>query len=299
MNLHADYTTSYGFLKIEKYIKIPMHSLGLLGNILLWIVYSQGSLRKLSVSIYFRLVAIFCAFQCLIFLIYYIFDESFSNIFKHSDLACRLIIYSYFLPTPIAGWFEVAASLDRFLTIVFPNKFTFIQRPIFQRIVVFAIIVYNMAFYFKNIFENNIENNDCVLDLNNPVIILDFINAGVCIFMLMLILTISTFYGVVQAHKRVRLIINKDNLKRTRKRDIKFGVTMIVLNVLFFIMNFPYRLNMITFLPPFDQTAHPMAASVFITVLTYLFELYFCVNFYIQLAVNNVVRKEFRNVLGL
>ena len=120
MNSTFDYVGKSKFLQfliVERKVRHAIQILGLIGNILMFFVYSQKNLRKLSISTYLRCVAVFCACQNIVLLLP-LFINSY-KIFNTSLLLCKLMNYFWILFGPLAAWFETIASLDRFITILF------------------------------------------------------------------------------------------------------------------------------------------------------------------------------------
>lgn len=125
------------------------------------------------------------------------------------------------------------------------------------------------------------------------IFIVDLIDGSVVPFVAMFFLSLSTFVGVLRAHRRIRSSalsqVQQHGSNRTLIRDLRFGATMLVLNVAFFVCMVFWRLNYCLSLNPFDDI---FANRVFTTILGDLFVYYYFLNFFIQLAVNNLVRKE-------
>ena len=113
----------------------------------------------------------------------------------------------------------------------------------------------------------------------------------------MFVLTIATFIGVIQAHKRVRSITTRNQSNQTRRRDIKFGITMIVSNLIFFILNFPWYFLYVLRVNPFNAVDNFLGYFIFYTVLNDSIKLYFSTIFFTHLASNSLVRKEFFSLI--
>lgn len=81
------------FYEIRKIMRYLINSLGLVGNTLMFVIYSQANLRKLSVSIYFRCVAVICACQNAYYLISLdLWNELAAE--ESSVILCKLINYA-------------------------------------------------------------------------------------------------------------------------------------------------------------------------------------------------------------
>ena len=291
------------FQKYETIFRLVLHLAGLLGSLIMFAVYLQPNLRQLSVSIYFRWLAIFCALDNSYF-IYSVIDRL-TSAPKISSLICK---FSYFLLNFLGSctvWFEVVAGFDRCLTIVVPLKCRFIQKLWFKRIVVLATIFYNMAFYsidliFYDVVINvsqNITYHKCKIENESVFFILKFLNSSAIPFVLMLGLTILTFIGVLRAHKKIRSNIAIEQAARIRRKDIKFGITIIFSNILFFILSFVRSLFLVLKLNLFNRNDSFVSIFVFQAALNDSVYVYYATIFYAQLVVNSLVRKELGNLI--
>lgn len=150
------YDSSY-FMRIELSIRYSFHSLGLVGNILLFVVYSQPSLRRLSVSVYFRCLAVVSSWQILFF---FLTLSYWNQLALSSQASYKIITYISELCLPTLSWLEVAATLDRFLSILFSMRVKFLKKRSIQFTVVASVLVYNMLFYSCVLFKLEIPNLD-------------------------------------------------------------------------------------------------------------------------------------------
>lgn len=289
------------FYKLEYHMQFANELLGLVGNTLMIIVYSQASsLRALSVSVYFRCAAIVCVCRHLHNLIMSLMANP--EITNTSQLACKLVVYLQVLVEPLVAWFELVAGLDRFLTIVFPARFAFIKRARVKLLVAGAVIAYNMAFYSSILVRSRLVDSDgeiwCETHFRAEISIIDFVNGSLLPFILMVILSFATLVGVLKARSHAthtHFRITNDELKRARarkNRDLKFGVTMLVLNFSFFLLNFPSRLVYATNFNPFDFETQQHACVMFGLLVNDIHQIYFSSLFYVQLLVNSLVRKR-------
>lgn len=177
------------YQRYERVFLILMKSLGLLGNLLMFIVYCRASLR-LSVSVYIRCISIFSTVHilCMIFLY-----PNWIEIVSNSVFKLKIMNYLQYTILPIVVWFEVAASLDRFVTITFPFKSRFVQKPRLKRFLVSIMIAFNIIIYS------------------------DLFNMTIIPFTLMLILSIATFVGILRAHRRFQSLSRHNDVSSRRK----------------------------------------------------------------------------------
>lgn len=284
--------------RIEETVTRAIQYIGLVSSVVMLAVYSQPRLRKLSVSIYFRCTAMFCIFSTVNNLI--MFDHA-EEIFQVSKISVEFMFFLSKFFFPFSAWLEVLASLDRFLTILFPFQFKFMQKTWFQLVLIVTLVVYNIPFYLYHIIGDTYlhvitgipENWQGHRKIVYIIFISDLLNNSLIPFGIMLLTSMATFVGVLRAHRRIKSSSRrKDASHRKLIKDVKFGVTMIVLNVLFFICIGLDRLRFLVNINPFDRESQQMANFLFGFILTRLADEYFLLNFYIQLTVNSVVRNE-------
>ena len=138
------------------YTSVLIVALGVPGNLLMFILFGQRTLRKLTISPYFRLMAISNIYTVLnwtrlfmeVMFDFYLLDVS--------EVVCRIGMFLISIAGPISSWCLVAAGIDRFLTIVYPNKFSFLKKPQFSLIISVIIFIYNFGFYSHVLFLNHV-----------------------------------------------------------------------------------------------------------------------------------------------
>lgn len=285
--------------RIEYILKTTIQCLGLIGSLLMLVVYYQASLRKLSLSIYFRYAAVICAYRSIDQLV---LNQLYVDIGRISQFLGALAFYLSNLFVPISVWLEVAVSLDRLVTILFPYRFTFIQKTLFKCLVIAGIFIVNMGLYLFHLIGtgylfliSGISENDTAgrLTIRNFKILLDLMSSAAIPFAIMLVASIAILAGVLKARRRIKTTrLGRTASQRKFLRDINFGVTMIVLNGLFFIFIGIFRMNVEFGINPFNRKTHFLSNLVFEYIVFYLSDFYYMLNFYFQLAINSLIRKE-------
>lgn len=289
----------------ESYFNLFIALTGLIGNSLMFVVYSQKRLKKLSISTYFRALAISNILINLLSITFFITDQFHFNIHASSSIACKLTRFIYSLPTPISAWLAVAAGLDRFLIIVY--RFKFLKRPRFRHMVVVVILAFNVVINCHLLFDSKIQTSSsstgsysyCVSLNSYANKYIDIINSAVAPFTFMLFTSIATFWGVISTRDLIRTPTRTGRVRKSRKRDTKFGVTMIIMNVVFFLLNAPIRLAVVVKINPFSKSSQLFGYFFFFALIHIMNEALSSVCFYVHLAVNSLVRKELKGVLRL
>lgn len=287
---------------------INMASIGIIANTLMFAVFCGPSLRKHSVSVYFRAMSMSDVVMNIFFFTFVYEYASGLDLKSTSDFSCKFLAFLLFFMTPLSAWYLVAAGLDRFLTIVFPTKFLFIKKPRFSVSLCFLILVYSFAYNFYLFFNfdfvtlnrtKNAENSTyfvinsyCVFKNVKLFSTADFINTCLLPFVIMVTSTIATTIGVLTTHRRMKKFVQAQQLRKTQLRDIKFGVSMIILNLVFLVLKIP---NILIFISnSLDLNTLFSGNFVIINyVVEIIFSLLYTINFFLQLASNSLVRKQF------
>lgn len=298
---NSDEITDWEFYhEFEYYLRLTIHVLGLVGNLLMLVTYYSGSLRKMSISVYFRWVAVLCAYQNIDELARYFLHTS--RLQNKWEILCRINSFLYLFLKPTSAWLEILAGLDRYLTIVYPYKFKFLKKRLAQFILVASVIVYNSACYAKVFVDSHVEIYDyayssepgllCQIFVFFDSSLIDLLNGAAIPFIVMGISSMLTFLGVRRSHAQIKSsIANESHRRRKLVHDIKFGVTMIVLNILFVLLNSPYR---IYYIIEFTQPSYFRLSRTLESIFIILIELYYSMVFWVQVSVNSVVRKEIK-----
>lgn len=290
----------YWYLDIgEAFLFYLMKTIGLVGNILLFLVYMFGrKLRQLSVSVYFQSITSIC---CLQICFYLLTGLNVFSIFNRSAVSLKMLNYFSSLFLPITVWLELVVTLDRFLNILFPIRFPFLKKHSFQRLVVVIVIIYNMIFYLSILIviemrlKLNIKESKLLMKIKQT---LDLYNSTIVPLALILTFTIATFVAVIRSQRHIESLGHEHHrLKKRRRRDLKFGMTMIAVNLFFLIFTVINRLSFLFVLNPFDPAKQYVVFMIFSMIVFELSESYYIFNFYVQLAVNSLVRRESRHFL--
>lgn len=265
----------------------------ILGNIVMFFIYSRSNLKKLSFSIYFRLMAVAYLFVNLNWI------STEFKWFKNNEFKCKFLPYLLKLPLPILAWLEVVITLDRFLTIIYSTRFKFTQKPMFSLSLILIVILSQVFVYLPIVFfsefikHRNPLLNYCKQTNKYSQDLIELIDLVFLPFIIMLIFSVATILGIVKS----RYILysqtgNTSNQRRVKTRDIKYGITLICLNLSFFILNSPYRITNAALNLSIESDID-IFSIILVYISSMLYELQFSSCFYVQLAVNNLVRKEF------
>lgn len=296
-NIQSIYLVDDTEIKITATLTRIMEYLGLVGSILMFIVYFQPRLRSLSVSIYFRCLALLC--------IYFIIKRWYflslvRQINKVSEFLASLVVFIPKMFSSLSAWIEVLASLDRILVILFPSRFRLIRKTTMQLVLIAFVLIYNSILNLHYLIGPGYlhqitgapETRKGQANIKTLIQVILLVNSSVIPFVIMLASSIATLVGVLRVHGRSKLLLRRNDSQRILVRDLRFGVTMIVLNVLFFICIGLHCMKYLFYINPFNNETQTLANHLFDHVLIYLSDYYYMLLFYIQLTINSLVRKE-------
>lgn len=135
------------FTDILHYLLINIIFLGFIGNILCFKIYSTVALRKHTISIYFRTIAIvdsIMLFSGFLFFLEQKYDFYITNL---NWFFCRFKNYIFDAIAPVSPYIMVVVSFDRFISIGYPKRFPLFFKLYFQIGMICALFVFNLAFY--------------------------------------------------------------------------------------------------------------------------------------------------------
>lgn len=294
------------------WFSLIMFIMGSLGNICFLIVYSRETLRKLSIAIYFRFISIINVFIAILVVNTFIQGNFNFNIYDQTKFLCKASYILTYALGPISTWLQVIVSFDRLLNIIFPSKISTLHKFNFQISIITTIFLANTFYYLFTSFDSDLisdpsnygnlsaaENNATtiycsLIHYNDLLNWLDLGNVLVT-FVAMSFASVVTIIFIFRSRSRLHL---KSSSSRV-KRDLKFAITSILLNVFYLLTNAPYSLFYSIFYRLLANKDTNSTSWEFISLIaSILWYFYYCFNFYLQLIVNSLVRSEFLKLLG-
>lgn len=281
--------------------------IGVPGNILMFIVFSHSPLLRLSVSMYFRAMALANLFININWIRKFFEFEYGFVLMNQSQFLCKATLFPIYVTGSLAAWLMVAANLDRFLVIVYPNRLQFIRKKPYPLGIVIFIFIYNIIFYFQILINGKLTPNTASSDQQNSTIIeltcdlddyvnsvvfytSDMINSTLLPFFITIVSTFCTLIAVHNSHRRMQKFDHSTHTSHRKIRDLKFGVTMIITNVAFLVFTAPYALYILLIS---NENYNDQISRIFL----FMFYLFYTMDFYLQLAVNSLVKKQFISLL--
>ena len=203
----------YSFPAITLYV--------LIANTISFIIFSRKRFRNTIFSTYHRFYLVFDTF-CVVLPINKMFESNLNQYFSQiSDFTCKIRAFFGFFNFAIIAWFLVVISIDRFLSISYPNRFAFRKKRLFQIFISVFIIFLHVLFYIPFCFfylkqiqanetnSSGLKNYECV----SPglyAILMDLFQSTVIPFLLMIIFTIFSIKTVFAILVNQRQLIQLD-----------------------------------------------------------------------------------------
>ena len=266
--------------------------LGLIGNIITFIVYSRPKFAKNSISVYFRALAIFDSFilyQAIVdfYLLLYNF-----YIVLYSDAVCKLIFYIFYAFGSIPGWILIAFSIDKILNM--KKLSNNMKRPIVHYIIILAIVLINLVLYIEvPIYLRLVPIeyygymfpfcDPSTLEFSKILDIIYITEGNILPFVIMFVSSLATIKLLRDSRKQMNLIGTVAD--KRKRRDAKFAVTSLAFNVLFIVLKLPF---VICF-----SIGYVSVSNMYLQTSSLLFFIYHSSSFFIHFVSNILFRNEF------
>ena len=286
--------------RIMLIIRCSSISIGLLGNVISFLVFSRPVFRKNSISTYFRALAIFDCFTIselvsdIYLLCYGLFYPQFS------DFACKAYFYIGMAFGSIPGWILIAFSIDKVLNMKRIGR-GFIKKRSFQYAVIFIIVLINLLLYIGVAIYLKLVTIDffgfpyilcdtSTLSFGAFISTMFMIEGSVLPFIIMLT---TSIISIRMIRKSTRKIESRSKLSNRTSRDIKFAVSSVVFNISFIVLKLPLTVILVleNFIPSLT-TAYDA-----LTIITTVYFLHYSSSFFIHLTSNSIFRRELKKML--
>lgn len=294
-------------IRYYAYIRFSFGLVGIVGSVLMLVVYSTKNLRRLTVSVYFRAMSItnlWVNFDSVLQLTEFLLDI---NTITMSNFSCKTLKFLSYISDALSAWFLVAISIDRFFNIFNTIRLQIIKKTQFAIGVVIGICVFNLLIYVQLFFTINIDimpisRNKSLIVCHEKVglsfRILDMMISAALPFLFMLFTSISIMVGIHRTRRRINITRRGNAQQRlTQLRDIKFGITIVALNVTFLLWNAPRPVFL--FVQYIKLLGSVSVSNLIIMSVIFLFfqNLFYAITFYEQVLTNKIVRKTLINLL--
>jgi hypothetical protein len=280
--------------------------IGFVSNILAFVIFSRKKFQNTIFSIYFRFFILFDTLTLILpinKLLEIHFDIIIANI---SDELCKLRYYYAYVLVPISSWTLVFISIDRFLSISYPNRFNFRKKKKFHVTVTAIILLFNLVYYIPNLFYNIKANNYYSNETNSTIEYTSCKNPGFSLKLMdlfqstLLPFIFMIFFSSITVQKlfKVRRRANSNNLatNKSRHKDIRFAIISISLNFMFLLMKIPYFIiSLLNDYTNLFQDKYELFKFI-LTITLASFYSNSATVFYVNIFVNTSFRNEFKKL---
>lgn len=255
-------------------------------------VFERKQLKKCSYSIYWKASACFDSFVLL-----HIFRHWARNFFDAdidliSPVFCRFNEYQPYVAGTISLWLETIITLDRYFTIVHPNRFASTKKRSFHIAVISLVVVYSLLVCISYPLNYRLYRVGDVWKCQAPIdslILQSIINlANVLIVNLVInpILDLKIISHIVRTRPNVRNV-------RFKPIDRKFTFSAILLNVNSLVLKLIFVIGSL-----FSIYVHLDYETVFSVCFSAAIIEKADV-FIVNILVNSIFRQEFLSMIGL
>ena len=105
------------------YINLPVFTIGLIGNILAFIIYSRKKFENTPFRIYYQLLLITDSVTLSLSLDLFLSYISNITVTYSTTLFCLIYNYSLFVSAPTSDGILIYLSFDRMINLIYPGKF--------------------------------------------------------------------------------------------------------------------------------------------------------------------------------
>ena len=278
--------------------------IGLITNSISFVIFSRKRFQNTMFSTYFRF---YLAYETvnLILPINKMFELNLGLYFSTiSNFFCKLRQFFGYSGYAVSIWFLMIISLDRFLSISFPNKFLFRKKNQFQILTSCFIIGFNYCLYIPIWFyyldetkKNQTNQTITIYTCRSPGFWAELMNLFQgCLIPLSLVFlfTLLTIRSVFNSRKQSSIINSSTTVK---SRDIKFAISSITINIIYLTISFPFYLLLLikdySIVFADLDNLYKMLNSISFFFLYIGLTLTFFINYF----VNSMFRKEFETFL--
>lgn len=297
-------------------------AVGIVGNILTFLVFSRRSFAKSSINIYCRAIAIFDSFS-IVYVVFtmgtYIFPSYSVNKY---DLNCKIMYFFIATLSPISGWCVVAFSIDQAINVANTQRLAFVGKRKFQLALVAALGLFHFGAYMIIPIAIEIKNVTVVISgvhvtfptcslTNIPfastLLLIYLIESNFLPFFMMMCTTVFIIRALHMSARRLSMfntlkprksmsttaMATNTSSRSKRSKQRKFALNSIALNVLFVTLTSPVVIQIIA-----PSTGSFLQDSFLYRLFSLFFYINYSIHFFTHLVVNSIFRREFLRMFG-
>lgn len=277
--------------------------IGIVGNVLVIVVFSHKSLRKYSYSFYSQVKAVGDTLVLLFGIRNWSRFVMDANLDTLSPFICAVFNkYLIYVGTILSIWLIAFITLDRLVTIIYPNRFHFFRKRWFQFTIVGIVFVYSNVVNIMLPINTNLKTQPSKTQNSTLVttclatpeilakhswIISSHISVVILVFNNILIVRLILF---IAASRTKVSATTRQSKNRISSKDRKFAITTIVLSLLAVVFKLPKMMvNIIMESAGLTDDYYQMWFSIGITI----YDIEAGCSFFVNLLLNSVFFSNF------
>lgn len=268
---------------------------GILGNILTLVIYMRSRMHKKNSVWFYFIVKTSIDSMIIIHSIREFLKVKLNFDFVTlSSFTCKITEYSLYFATPISAWTLVIICFDRFYKIKYPKEKFFFSYLKIQAITVIFMITFNIGYNSPLLIMSELvinetnQSRECIQDESLKFFWwMDIFNSTLVPFIFMTIPTVATVNVLFKS---------KQKLSKITKRDYKFAITSICLNIWYFLLNLP--ITLLFLIESYIQMDEETRNLIYI-ITDMLYHINYGSLFYINCFVNSLFRVEFLSMIRM
>ena len=308
----VDYSALSVYGKITyvfRYICVLIAVVGFIGNALSFTVLMRKKFKTHSFAYYLRIINIadtFVLFTSFRHFAAYVLDADLTLV---ADIFCRLGEYTVHVASSISVWHLFLITIDRFVNILYQQRFPIFKKRRFQAILSAIAVVYSFCFYIPlSLYYNlvTIESTDsstnqttvkqaCVIVGHHDLLVYwtDLANLMTATFVLNNILTILIIINIYKSRQK---FATSGKMSTIAVKDRKFAINSIALNVACFLCKTPV---LVSLLLSAYLTLEPDQVDMLFTIGVSIYTIENSNTFFVNFFVNSLFYNEFMKVFSL
>ena len=278
--------------------------LGIIGNLISFIVFCRPVFRKNSISVYCCALAVFDCFVLnqLIMDIYLLFFDYFPP--NYSEITCKIYYYISTAFSNIPAWILVSFSIDKMLSMKTSKRFEFIKKRSFQIGIITVFAIVNVLLFSEilvllkrvPLYPNN--SIDLICDLNKMPLVSIFgalylLIGSIIPFIIMSFSSVSIFKLLKESRKKTIGNGNNPLAYNRKNRDFKFAISSLTFNCLFITLKMPIAIYYIL------SSLGVNFSLSFFNIASLLYFINSSINFFVHIVSNSLFRKELCIILRI
>lgn len=221
---------------IFQYLQIIVATIGIFGNVLTFLVYLRKRLRVYSFSLYIKTMTITDTIILLHSFRHWWAFIGQANLDLVAPFFCSFDEYQSYSATMISLSLLTLISLDRLITVAFPNRFKILKNLYFKIAMILSAVVYSLLLFIdmplnytvRDIGPRNSTIKLCLMDTEHNQRV-SWINLANLLFINVFLNNVLNVFMVLALFKSRKKITRAND--HTYKRDRRFAINSIGLNM--------------------------------------------------------------------